>query len=416
VRALFGLRRAACVTVAASSFLLLLGLAVPAGAGAARNGLIYFSAPSRGEATGCGIASVSTKGTGYSCVDYFRSDPAVSPDRKHIVATWGDGPTDLYEMKLNGKGGRRLTQTSGQTTQNLSPIFSRDSGRIMWNRYGSAADGIYLMNADGSGQHQLTNQGQDPVFSPSGAQIAYGGDGIRISNADGGGSRLIVPNRNEKSFNGGVLTVYAETNREPNWSPDGRRIVFARETHTGGLSQRTKAVDVYVINADGSGLQQLTSAAGFDEEDPQFSPDGKSIVYYRLQFGHEDVDGQIWVMKAGGSGKHKIANGANPEWSTVRAGPKKPRLKFSYRRIKKHSKCLHKLDVYVFRVKTKASRKTLFDISTYLDGKPLDQVFNTRGGGGGVDTLRKGRHKVRVQVVDPGVHDRISRTFKFRRC
>jgi hypothetical protein len=51
-----------------------------------------------------------------------------------------------------------------------------------------------------------------------------------------------------------------------------------------------------------------------------------------------------------------------------------------------------------------------------VDGKLLDQVFNTRGGGGGVDTLRKGRHKVRVQVVDPGVHDRISRTFKFRRC
>jgi len=412
------------VTVATSSFLLLLGLAGPAGAGAARNGRIYFSAPSRGDATGCGVASVSTKGTGYSCVDYFRNDPAVSPDRKHIVASWGYGPTELYEMNLSGKGGRRLTHESGQATRDLSPVFSRDSRQIMWSKFGSDSDGIYLMNADGSGQHRLTDRGQDPVFSPSGAQIAYGGNGIGIANADGGGSRLIVPNRNEHGFSGGVATTYVENNREPNWSPDGRRIVFARETHSARLTcftsqsceQRTDAVDVYVMNADGSGLQQLTSAPGFDEEDPQFSPDGNSIVYYRLQHGQDDTAGQIWVMKAGGSGKHKVANGANPEWSTVRAGPKKPRLKFSYLRIKKHSKCLHKLDGYAFRVKTKASRKTEFDISTYLDGKLLDQVFNTRGFGGGVDTLRKGRHKVRVQVVDPGVHDRISRTFKFKRC
>jgi hypothetical protein len=408
--------------VAVSSFLLLLGLAGPAGA--ASNGRIYFSAPARGDATGCGVASVSTKGTGYSCVDYFRNDPAVSPDRKHIVATWGDGPTEVYEMKLNGKGGRGLTKGSGESTRNLSPVFSRDSGRIMWNKYGSDADGIYLMNADGSGQRRLLDHGQDPVFSPSGAQIAYGGNGIGIANADGGGSRLIVPNRNEHAFSGGVATQYVETNREPNWSPDGRRIVFTRETHSARITcftsqsceQSTDAVDVFVMNADGSGLQQLTSAPGFDEEDPQFSPDGNSIVYYRLQHSRDDTAGQIWVMKAGGSGKHKVANGANPEWSTVRGGPKKPRLKFRYQRIKRHIKCLHKFDGYSFTVKTKASHKTQFDISTYVDGKLLDQVFNTKRGGGTVDTLRKGRHKVRVQVVDPGVHDRISRTFKFRRC
>jgi Tol biopolymer transport system component len=404
-----------------SSCLLLLALAGPAGA--ARNGRIYFTAASRGEATGCGIASASAKGSGFSCVDYFRRDPAISPDHKRLAAVDGSGPTEVYVMKLNGKGVKRLTHAGSGAIQNFSPVFSRDSRQIMWSRYGSSNDGIFLMNPDGSGERQLLNQGQDPVFSPSGSQIAYGGDGIGIVNADGSGARTVLANRNEHGFSGGVSTAYAETNREPNWSPDGRQIVFARETHARSLNctsgcqeQHTAATDVYLMNADGSGVRQLTSNAAFEEEDPQFSPDGKSIVYYRLRTGRDDTEGQIWVMKADGRGKHQVARGANPEWSTVQGGPKKPRLKFSYLRLKKHAKCLGKFDGYSFRVRTKASRKTDFDVSTYVDGKLLRQEFNTRGFGDGVDFLRKGRHKVKVVVVDAAVHDRISRTFKFRRC
>jgi hypothetical protein len=63
-----------------------------------------------------------------------------------------------------------------------------------------------------------------------------------------------------------------------------------------------------------------------------------------------------------------------------------------------------------------ASRKTRFDISTFVDGHLIEEVLNSRGHGGGVDGFRKGRHKLKVVVTDPAAHDRISRTFKFRRC
>jgi dipeptidyl aminopeptidase/acylaminoacyl peptidase len=347
----------------------------------------------------------------------------VSPDRKFIAATGGADPTSIYVMKINGKGVRRLTNPSGETTRDLSPAFAPDNHRIIWGRADSSSDGLFLMNADGSGQHQLTSSGQDPVYSPSGSQIAYGIDGIRIAAANGSGSRRIVTNRATTTFSGGVLTRYVEYNREPNWSPDGGRIVFAREAHTTSCNgppsctpTRNDVVDVFVMNADGSGLRQLTSTPGVDEEDPQFSPDGKAIVYYHLRAGSDDTQGQIWVMRADGGAKHKVANGANPEWSTVQRKLKKPRLTFRYQRLKKHSKCLGKLDGYSFSVKTKASRKTRFDISTFVDGHLIEEVLNSRGYGGGVDGFRKGRHKLKVVVTDPAVHDRISRTFKFRRC
>ena len=75
-------------------------------------------------------------------------------------------------------------------------------------------DGLYLMDADGSGQHQLTGDGgQEPVFSPSGALIAYRLGGIAIANADGGGSHVVVGDQNNPTTN--PPGSYFEVNNEP---------------------------------------------------------------------------------------------------------------------------------------------------------------------------------------------------------
>src|SRR5438045_8754177 len=98
----------------------------------------------------------------------------------------------------------------------------------MWARFGSSSDGIYLMNADGSGQHQLLNQGQDPVFAPSGGQITFGGTGIWVANANGSGARRLITNQRVARSSGGVPSLHVELNRGPNGPPHGRRIVAVR--------------------------------------------------------------------------------------------------------------------------------------------------------------------------------------------
>jgi TolB protein len=407
-------------------------LSLPAAAGATfpgRNGRIFFSAPPRNEvATGCDTASIRPDGSAYNCVDYFRRDAAVSPDHRHIVAVEGDTSTDLFGMNIDGSGVRRFTRAGDGLTENLSPTWSPDGRHIIYTVFQSSADGVYEMNPDGSGQHLLFTPGQDAVFSPSGAQVAYDGDGIRVADANGGGSRLLAPNHNDTNVSGLTVRRYVEFNQEPNWSPNGRQIVFSRETHSAVTTctvsppscqppQRQDAIHVFVMNADGTGLRQLTSTAGFDEEDPHFSPDGSQIAYYKQDARADVQHGQIWVMRADGSGQHQVANGANPEWTSVQGGPGKPRLRFKLQKLNRRSKCLGRLDGFVANVLTNASRRTSFDVGMFVDGKLLDKEYNTRGFGEGADQLfRRGRHRIRVTVDDAAVHDHISRTFTVRRC
>jgi len=90
-------------------------------------------------------------------------------------------------------------------------------------------------------------------------------------------------------------------NSEPTWAPDGSRIAF--------VSARTGTGHIFVMNADGSGVTQLTSGSGV-EFNPAWSPDGSKIAY---------SGGHIFAMKADGSQVTQLTSGsgfeASPAWS-----------------------------------------------------------------------------------------------------
>jgi TolB protein len=381
--------------------------------------------------SGCGVASLKPNGTGYNCVDPFGRDPAVSPDNRRLASVRGDQLVEVYGSAIDGNGVQRLTHAPGEFPSSLSPSFSPDSRRILWFKYGgnSGEDGLYLMNADGSGQHQLTGDGgQDPVFSQSGAQIAYTLRGIAIAGGDGGGSHVILGDQNHATTS--PLGHYLEQNGEPSWAPDGSRLAVSHRTRTDTIicdpappacsgSRTDTARDVFSINPDGSEVRQLTSTPGVDEVDPSYSPDGRMIAYYRRPADRDDSFGEVWVMNADGSGKRRVGLGANPEWSTLQGGPGRPVLVFRFHRLNRHRRCLGRLDGWSARVKTSAQRFTDFDISFYLNGRLVDQESNTRDLGMGVDLTqaRRGRtHRLRVLVESSAVHDRLARSFRFRRC
>jgi Tol biopolymer transport system component len=114
-----------------------------------------------------------------------------------------------------------------------------------------------VMNADGSGQTNLTNNAAwdyGPAWSPDGSKIAF------TSSRDGDSEIYVMNPDGSDQTN---LTNNAARDEEPAWSPDGSKIAFA--------SDRDGNYEVYVMNADGSSQTNLTNNAATDNA-PDWQP------------------------------------------------------------------------------------------------------------------------------------------------
>jgi len=97
------------------------------------------------------------------------------------------------------------------------------------------------------------------------------------------------------------ITNNEADDRHPSWSPDGGKIAFA--------SQRDGNYEVYTMNADGSGTIRLTTNAAADYE-PTWSPDGSRIAF---ESGRDGVPNwEIYVMNADGTGQRNLTNNPTP--------------------------------------------------------------------------------------------------------
>lgn len=217
--------------------------------------------------------------------------PDWSPDGKKIALVgWGD--VQIYTIKINGDSLTQLTFGG----RNFFPDWSPYGGKIAYGRStdepdtsaDSSSSGIWIMNADGTSKKYVVG-GADPDWSPNGSQLAYiaysrAGPQIFVSDTSG-------TNRTQLTF----LEDY--DNRCPVFSPDGQKIAFSGQA-PGTLPQ------IYIMNSDGSSLEQLTIEGGID---PCWSPDGSKIAFVRYNSKeYSSKQGQIWIMDADGNNKRQL--------------------------------------------------------------------------------------------------------------
>jgi len=185
--------------------------------------------------------------------------PRFSPDGEKIIMSFAkDGNSDIYTMNLKTRVVEKITD---HTSIDTSPSYSPDGKYIAFNSDRSGLQQIYVMRSDGSNVKRITfGKGLygTPVWSPRGDLIAFtkvrkGKFYIGVMRTDGSGERLLTEN------------YYQEA---PSWSPNGRVLIFYRETKADsdgkGFSAKLWSIDL-------TGYNERLIETETDGSDPSWS-------------------------------------------------------------------------------------------------------------------------------------------------
>ncbi len=185
--------------------------------------------------------------------------PRFSPDGKKIIMSFATGGnSDIYTMDLENRVVQRITNHPSIDT---SPSYSPDGKYICFNSDRSGYQQIYIMNSDGSNVRRISfGKGLygTPVWSPRGDLIAFtklhsGKFYIGVMRTDGKGERLLTEN------------FYQEA---PSWSPNGRVLVFYRETKT---DEKGEGFSAKLWSIDLTGYNERQVPTKTDASDPSWS-------------------------------------------------------------------------------------------------------------------------------------------------
>ena len=182
--------------------------------------------------------------------------PRFSPDGQRIVMSFeSGGNSNIFAMDLRSRQTHQLTNSNAIDT---SPCYSADGSEIVFESDRDGSQQIYVMNADGSNQRRISSgpgSYSTPVWSPRGDLIAFtkrvGGHFlIGVMKPDGSGERILT-----EGFH----------NEGPTWAPNGRVLMFFRESPGSGGGPRLYTIDLTGYNE----RQVATPAFG---SDPAWSP------------------------------------------------------------------------------------------------------------------------------------------------
>jgi Tol biopolymer transport system component len=219
----------------------------------------------------------------------FATPALATPPGRNGKIVWqqeSGGPPRLWVANADGSGAHRVFRGSSRSAEFEGTFSPLEPNVVFFSRgahpFRPFSENIYRGDlATGAVTRVIGAKAADiaPTVSPDGARLAYFAvtrarlsedappppQRIRVANVDGTADRAITPRRG--------LAV------DPDWSPDGTRIVYAEARVVGDRVDNR----LMVVNADGTGRRALTQYGGRTEINPKWTPDGQTIVFEHLR-------------------------------------------------------------------------------------------------------------------------------------
>jgi TolB protein len=217
---------------------------------------------------------------------------SLAPDGRSVVYSQyrQDNVYEIYELTLADGVAKRLTDTLGTLT---GPEISPDGNSIVFMRWTPASnqEQIWMMDRDGGNPRRVVRgTGWDPTWAPDGARILF------ASNMDGS-NELYVVNADGSGLH--KITSLLALRGRSDWSPLDQIV-----TYSGDPWKR----ELFLMNADGSSLHRVSPAGG-NSQGPTFSPDGRWIAF-TAYFGriNEDNGCEIYAIRTDGSDLRRLTH------------------------------------------------------------------------------------------------------------
>jgi photosystem II stability/assembly factor-like uncharacterized protein len=200
--------------------------------------------------------------------------------------------------------------SSIQTLNFLAAPVTGLIGKIAFDRFDQFNNGISVINADGTGEVSITNNNDEfPAWSPDGSKLAFGREDLGTARPD-----IFVMNADGTGVT--RLTTAPQDDLIPGWSPDATQLTFTYGDCSGGGDIDDIAPDVYVMDSNGANRTNLTNSLvvdGFSD----WSPGGSTIAFARGPVGADcssaEESGDIYGIDPDGSNERVLANNSDGE-------------------------------------------------------------------------------------------------------